>query len=148
VGRLLRKLKAMMGTAVLWGTGWFGFSALWFGVKYFGTIGIDTLGSVAAIFGVTGAMVGAGFAVLLGVAEGKHSFEELSYRRLAAWGAAGGLLVGVPLGIWLGVSAPLTTFGMLALFGAGSAAGTLAIARRGEDRALRGSAGAFLPEMD
>jgi hypothetical protein len=148
VGRLLRKLKAMMATAVLWGTGWFGVSALWFGVKYFGAIGIGTLGTVAGIFGVTGAMVGAGFAVVLGVAEGKHSFEELSYRRLAGWGAAGGLLVGVPLGLWLGIASPLTTFGLLALFGAGSAAGTLAIARRAEDRALGRGTGAFLPELD
>lgn len=148
MGTLLRKLKAVMGTAVIWGAGWFSLSALWFGVKYFGAIGIGTLGTVAAIFGATGALVGAGFAVLLGVAEGRHSFEELSYRRLAGWGAAGGLLVGIPLGLWLGISSPLTTFGLLALFGAGSAAGTLAIARRAEDRALGRGAGAYLPGRD
>ena len=133
---MLRKLRGLLGTAVIWGVGWFGLSAAYFGVTLFGDISMQLLLQVAVAFGVAGAFCGAGFSTVLGIAERKHTFDELSYVRLAAWGALGGLLWGAPLLAFLGAATQPQLFAMLALFGSGSAAGTLALARRADDRAV------------
>ncbi|HYR12251.1 MAG TPA: hypothetical protein VEQ60_30975, partial [Longimicrobium sp.] len=69
--------------------------------------------------------------------------DELSVSRVAAWGAAAGLLVGaIPfvlgdpnteMPVWL---LALVVIGSITLLSAASAAGSLALARTGERRAL------------
>lgn len=133
---MLRKLRGLLGTAVIWGLGWFGLSGAYWGVTLFGDVTARLLMGVAIGFGVAGALCGAGFSLVLGVAERKHTFDELSYRRLATWGALGGLLLGGPLLVWMGLGSDPRLFAMLAGFGSASAAGTLALARRADDAAL------------
>jgi len=93
-----------------------------------------------AVLGVLGFLGGGAFAIMLGVAGRHRSFNELSLPWVAAWGAAGGLLLGVTL---MGMAGALTprqwleaaVFGGTATTGsAAAAAGTLALARTGEDR--------------
>jgi hypothetical protein len=97
---------------------------------------------------VPGFFGGALFSTVLGIAGRRRRFDELSLPRFAAWGALGGLLLGlVPaalvavglaslrpdLGLW-----QLTAIisGPLILLGAASASGSLMLARRAKDREL------------
>jgi hypothetical protein len=97
---------------------------------------------------IPGFVGGALFSAVLGIAGRRRRFDELSLPRFAAWGALGGLLLSlVPaalvavglaslggkaiLGLWqftAVISAPLM------LLSAASAAGSLMLARRAEDR--------------
>jgi hypothetical protein len=87
-------------------------------------------------FGFLGFLAGVTFSVVLGLVERRHRFDQLSLPRFAAWGAIGGLLLAVmfiPVA-GLGADVLLGLGPLFALSGAGCAAGTLALARRGEDR--------------
>lgn len=91
------------------------------------------------IWTLWGALSGAIFAVVLAIAERRHTLAELSLARVAAWGAIGSLaLPGAftiadvmqttfPYAQWRFV---LIVLGIAAALGAGCAAGTLALARR------------------
>ena len=99
-------------------------SALFFSVQF-------------ATFGFVG---GAAFSTVLAVTEGRRRFDEMSLPRFAAWGAVGSFLLALPL-LQLAFD-PLALDGLfgiggvVALMGAGSAAGSLALARRADDREL------------
>jgi len=79
----------------------------------------------------------------VGLVEGRRRFDQMSLPRFAGWGAAGGFLLSAifvlavalaedPAFLWnLVVLGPI-----FAVAGAGSAAGSLALARRAEDREL------------
>jgi hypothetical protein len=87
------------------------------------------------IFGVLGFLAGATFSGVLGVAEGRRRFDEMSVPRFAALGAIAGLLFAVTLALALGLGGEFLVLGpVVALAGAISAAGTLALARKAEDR--------------
>ena len=64
--------------------------------------------------------------------------EEGWNKRFASWGAIVGLGLSLPLLSVIGGTAPLQLLfaGTLTMLGAGSAAGSLALARRAEDRDL------------
>jgi hypothetical protein len=94
-------------------------------------------------FGAFGFVAGVTFSGLLGLLEGRRRFDQMSLPRFAGWGAAGGFLLSAifvlavalgedPAFLWnLVVLGPI-----FAVAGAGSAAGSLALARRAEDREL------------
>ncbi len=94
-----------------------------------------------AVGAYPGFLCGAVFSAVLGIAEGRRRFDELSLPRFAAWGALGGLLLGV-LAVTAGMLGPGLTLldaiiaGVATLLGAGSAAGSLLMARRTDDREL------------
>jgi hypothetical protein len=97
--------------------------------------------AVGALPGFIGGVV---FSAVLGIAARHRRFEELSIPRFAAWGAVAGLLVGaLPLVLGEPTSAiPLwrlagAIIGSITLLSAGSAAGSLALARRTERREPR-----------
>ncbi len=83
---------------------------------------------------------GTAFSVVLSVAEGRRRFDEMSLLRFAAWGAVGSFLLALPLLLLVLEWGPLVDWfgvgGVMALMGAGSAAGSLALARRADDREL------------
>ncbi len=65
----------------------------------------------------------------------------MSLLRFAACGAVGGVLLAIPVLLLLAASDPSALYwfgnsGIVALLGAGSAAGSLALARRADDREL------------
>ena len=95
---------------------------------------VSALITLPVVFGVMGFMGGVAFSVVLGTAEGRRRLAEMSLPRFAAWGAVGGLLLSMLI---LGSEAwTVVVPGVMALLGAASAAGSLALARRADDREL------------
>jgi hypothetical protein len=131
---------------VTWAVGWGivgGLLGLGLGIafpQYFSLL--SSAVSTGAAFGVLGFFGGATFASVLRFTEGRRRFDELSLPRFTAWGAVGGLLLGsvVAAGDLFRAGDPLVvdvvTAGVTALLGAGCAATSLVIARRGDDREL------------
>ena len=85
-----------------------------------------------------GFLGGVAFAAVLGIAGRRRRFGELSIPRFAAWGAAGGLLVGA---LWLALALAsdpprwvlhAVVVGSVTLLSSISAAASLALARRAE----------------
>jgi hypothetical protein len=133
MGTLLRRVRGLLGTALTWGAGWFVLSAIVWGVTLFGDVPFGMILNLAAAVGVAGAVAGAGFAVVLGIAERSRTLDELSFLRITTWGALGGMLVGLPFLGELAASTYPAFFGILAGLGATSASGSLALARMADD---------------
>jgi polyferredoxin len=85
-----------------------------------------------AALAVPAFFAGLAFSVVLAVVEGRRSFEELKLSRLGVWGAVGGVLLGVAVGL------PVVGVAVLALTSGASAAGSLALARGGRQPELLG----------
>jgi hypothetical protein len=127
-------------------------AALWAVVAVLIGLAIDPDGSMDEMWPAIGAypgfLGGVVFSVVLGVAARRRRLDDLSLARVGAWGALAGLLVGtlpflvgeptteVPL--WL---LALGVIGTITLLSAASAAGSLAIARRADDRSDRSTGG-------
>jgi hypothetical protein len=121
-----------------WAIAWFGAGLILLLVVGFGAADIP----FPLLFGLLGFLAGVMFSVVLGVVEGRRRFDQMSLPRFAAWGGIGDLLLS---GIFVLAAAPggqglgeaLLVLGpVFALAGAGSAAGSLALARMAEDREL------------
>ncbi len=145
----IRRIRGGMGIALTWAAGWMPIGALtalslWVVLKpdvaFDNRVGlVRFIGTSAVIFGALGFVGGSIFSAVLRLAEGRRRFDELTLVRFATWGGVAGLLLG-------GVAA-MTMFGgpglqliddaivagVVTLLGAGSAAGSLAIARKAED---------------
>ncbi len=160
----LKRIRGAVSTALTWAAAWSGagaiiglvagiYSAVWGTgiaslIMTFLSPTIPGLIFTSALFGsvlfaMCGFAGGAAFSVVLSVAEGRRRFDEMSLLRFAAWGAVGGFLLAMPplLPLLLAATGPsaLYWFGtsvVVALLGAGSAAGSLALARRADDREL------------
>lgn len=143
---LLRRIRGILGLGVVFALGW-------------GAIGgvMEMLANVMPpgawihevdmwpqTLAIPGFLCGIATGIVLALTEGRRRFEQLSVGRFAAWGAVGGVLLGA-IGLANGLGGPITNVLLraavvltpLAILGATSAAGTLAIARKGEDRALQ-----------
>ena len=139
----LRRLRGAIGMGVTWALGW-AFSGILIGVLW--TLGVPMEWFVRVFdaplpaLAVPGFFAGATFSLVLGVAGRRRRFDELSLPKFTAWGSLGGLLLSLfPLGA-LGSQAPVATLavmaGTLTVLSGASAAGTLMLARMGEDRRL------------
>ena len=146
----LRRVRGAIGMGLTWAVAWFGAGMIMLlGLLLVtGSTGADVPYPLG--FGAFGFVAGVTFSGVLGIAEGRRPFDQMSLPRFAGWGAAGGFLlsaifvvvvalVGDPAFLRnLVVLGPVFAFG-----GAASAAGALALARRAEDReALEASEGA------
>ncbi len=157
----LRRVRGAIGMGLTWAAGWAAFGLL-IGVssKLFPSPLWDRFFEVfdapLPALAVPGFLGGAMFSLVLGVAARRRKFEELSMRRTAAWGALGGLLVGLlpaamvavglatidgPAGGVLGLTATITV--PLVVLCAGSASITLLVARRAENALNRPSSREF-----
>lgn len=134
----LRRIRGAIGVGLTWATCWglFG-GALWL---FRGAWEIAfTAGLTYAITGFVGGTL---FAAMLRLLEGRRRFDELRLSRFAVWGALGGLLIGAGDAVlmtmlWPGPDLLWEQFLVITtLFGATSAAGSLAIARVADDRRL------------
>jgi hypothetical protein len=146
----LRRIRGAIGMGLIWALAWFGAGIALLLVVGFGAADVPfPLG-----FGMLGFFAGVTFSVVLVILEGRRGFDQLSLPRFAAWGAAGGLLLSVMFVLAAAALAEGTAFirnlvflgPLFAVAGAASAAGSLALARMAEDRALP-SAGAHLAEV-
>ncbi len=137
----LKRIRGAVGMGLTWAAAWFGVGALIEVVTM--VLGISSNIAVlelAAAFAIMGFVGGAAFSTVLAVTEGRRRFDEMSLPRFAAWGAVGSFLLALPLLLlaWdpLALDGLFGIGGVVALMGAGSAAGSLALARRADDREL------------
>ena len=140
--RLLTRVRAALLMGVMWGVAWLPIGPL------IGFI-VDRDGSMDEPWILVGALPGflggVAFSVMLMIAERRRRFDGLSVGRVAAWGAMGGLVVGLapfvlgdrggePIPLWM-LSIPAS----ICLMGAASAAASLALARRAKLNVLDAS---------
>jgi hypothetical protein len=95
------------------------------------------------MLGAFGFVAGVIFSGVLGLVEGRRRFDQLSLPRIAAWGAVGGVLLSATFVLAVSLTGDPTFLWNLVVVGpvfaaaaAGSAAGSLALARRAQDREL------------
>jgi len=132
----LRRIRGAIGMGLTWAVAWFGA----------GMVLLLIVGPEAADvpfplgFGMFGFIAGATFSGVLGLIDGRRTFDQMSLPRFAGWGAAGGLLLSAIFVTvaGLGGNVLLVLAPVFAISSAASAAGTLALARKAEDRALLG----------
>lgn len=134
----LRRIRGAIGMGLTWAIAWFGAGLVLLLVVGFGAGDVP----FPLVFGVLGFLAGVMFSGVLGIAERRRRFDQMSLPRFAVWGGIGGLLLS---GIFVlaavlggeGLGEALLVLGpVFALAGAGSAAGSLALARMAEDRGL------------
>ena len=139
----LQRIRGAVGMGLIWAAGWFGMGVIFLSaLLVFGNppvgIGLAAVVANSALLAVSGFIGGVAFSGVLGIAEGRRRFDEMSLPRFAGWGAFGGLLVSALLlsnGL-SSVSGMVAVVSVVTLMGAGSAAGSLALARRADDREL------------
>ena len=145
--RWLRRIRGALGLGLTWGI--VGFT-IGMGIELIQNVWPNPLGSAVDIWPAAlaypGLLGGVAFSTVLGIAGRRRRFDELSLPRFAAWGAVGGLVVSLfPAAmVAMGLATPnipvwQITAGLAGpciLGGAVAAAGSLALARVAEDRAL------------
>jgi hypothetical protein len=128
--KLARLLRGAIGMGLTWALAWFA-AGMILGLIV-GPVGDDDV-PVPIVCGMFGFMSGVVFSGVLKLVAGRRRFDELSLLPFAGWGAVGGLSVWGLLAATAGPGGePLLLLPVFALAGAGSAAGTLALARRAE----------------
>jgi hypothetical protein len=144
--RGLRRIRGMLGMGLTWAIAW----AVIGGGIMEGIV--DPHGRILDMWpqtlAIPGFLLGVLFALVLTATEGRRSFDELSVRRSALWGALSGVVLGgVALaagifpGVVPGVLRAAAVIGPLATLSAGSAAASVAIAKRAGQRTLPSGAG-------
>lgn len=128
----LRRIRGAIGMGLIWAMAWFGAGLILLLVVGVGAADVP----FPLFFGLLGFLAGVTFSGILGIVEGRRRFHQMSLPRFAAWGGVGGFLLSVVLAIALGGGAFPVLGPIVALSGAGCAAGSLALARRAEDREL------------
>jgi hypothetical protein len=127
----LRRLRGAVGMGLVWGVAW---AIVGGGIM---EAFVDPDGRILdmwpQVLGMAGFLGGAAFSIVFGIAARRRSFEELSLARFAALGALGGVAAGAFL---MTTGAPLLIIAPAALLCAGSASGSLALARRVKAREL------------
>ena len=139
MGRLWRRIRAALGMGAAWGATWFAG-----GMALLLVVGPDAADVPFPIgFGFLGFLAGTLFSGILSLAAGGRRFDELSMPRFAGWGAAAGLIFSVLFVTVTGLVGAASLLDdlvylapLFAAAGAGSAGGSLALARLGEDPEL------------
>jgi hypothetical protein len=137
--RLLRRIRGIVGTALTWATAWGVVGAVWGGILSLvgdfppeaSEAGMILVGVL--FLGVYGFLAGVAFSLVVLAAEKRRTVQQLTLRRVAAWGGLGAtLMFAVPVALSTpSVLVKGITLVATALLGAGSAAASLAVARRG-----------------
>ncbi len=155
--RLFRRIRGIVSTGLTWAFGWGAVATvLKLGAATF--LGA-TLGSLMAVIvsGTTlGFVAGTSFGVILSITERRRTLDQLSLKRVAVWGALGGMglslllaprLLGAGLPLCVVVTSYLIPLGITGPLGAGFASGSVALARRsGPDLLDEGEDSPLLPD--
>jgi hypothetical protein len=132
---VLRRVRGAIGIGLTWAFAWSAAGAVprW-------VFGVETDAPLPILFGVVGLMAGVVFSLVLALSARRRSFEQMSLPRFAGWGAVGGVLVSALFArlASLGLGDALALAPVLAAASAACAAGSLAVAKRAERRALPG----------
>jgi hypothetical protein len=138
MNKWLRRIRGAIGMGVTW-------AVVWAPVAVLIGLLVDPDGSMdemwPAIGAIPGFLGGVVFSAVLAVAARRRGVDELSIPRVAAWGAAAGLLVGAfpftigesttEIPLWLLAT---VVIGSITVLSAASAAGSLALARKAQAR--------------
>ena len=129
----LRRIRGAIGMGLTWAAAWFGAGLILLLIVGVGAADVP----FPLFFALLGFLAGVTFSGVLGIVEGRRRFDQMSLPRFAAWGAIGGLLLSGIFAWAAGLGGEFLVLGPLfALSGAGCAAGSLALARKAEDREL------------
>ena len=130
----LKRIRGMVGMGLIWAAGWSPIGAV------IGLVGGGGAVALAISWAQIGFMGGVLSTAFLGITNVHRRFDEIEMS-LRVFGAIGGTVGGLLTWFVLSTGGPIT-LGSLAmasfvfLLGAGSAAGSLALARRAHDREL------------
>lgn len=152
MNKWLRRVRGALGMGLTWAAGW-ALGGLLIGVTSILLPGLpwdsffDVFDAPLPALAIPGFVGGALFSIVLGIAGRRRTFHELSLPRFAAWGAVGGLLLTlfpfalVAVGLASTEGGKFDAWHVIAVISgpfiflsALSAAGSLMLARRGEDR--------------
>ena len=154
---LLRRIRGIIKTGLTWAVGWgAGLGLLQIVVSIGAGYPLTLLGSIVG-GAMSGFIAGASFATILSITERHRTLDQLSLKRVALWGSIGGaglfllvvpqmLSAGMPLGML--ITAYLGPTLIAGLLGAGSAAGSVALARRGDESLIEGAHDVALLERE
>lgn len=134
MSRWRRRIRGALGMGLVWGVAWLGV-----GLVLLAIVGPDAADVPFPLgFGALGFLAGVAFSGVLGLIEGRRTFDQMSLPRFAAWGGLGGALFAAVFVAVAGLGVEALV-GLGVVFGGASAAcaaGSLALARRAEDRDL------------
>jgi hypothetical protein len=140
--RWLRRIRGAIGMGLVWGVAW-GLAGSLVTLGFLVRTGSRPDAPFPILFGFFGFVAGVIFSAVLGVVEGRRRFGQMSLPRFAAWGAIGGLVLATTFVLTISLGGDPAFLQYLLVLGpvfaaaaAGSAAGSLALARRAQDRAL------------
>lgn len=138
----LRRARGAIGMGMTWAVAW-GLGGVLVTLGFLVRTGSRPDAPFPIMFSVAGFIAGLLFSGILGLVEGRRRFDEMSPRRFAAWGAAGGFVLATGFVVAVSLAGDggflwnLVFLGpVFAIAGAGSAAGSLALARRAQNRGL------------
>jgi len=139
--RWLRRIRGVIGMGLTWAVAWALVGVL-IGLAW--TLGVpmewfvEVFDAPLPALAVPGFFAGAVFSTVLGIAGRRRRFDELSLPRFAAWGAVGGVLLTLPIVAMAEAPGAVmaVAVGTVTLLSAGSAAGSLVLARMSEKREL------------
>jgi hypothetical protein len=132
--RWLRRVRGAVGMGLIWAAGGAGVGGL---IELLDNVLPGGLAMASAVdmwpqtLAIPSFLGGVVFALVLGIAGRRRRFHELSLPQFAGWGAVAGLLLG---GFAVSKGAPALFMGITTIWSAVAAAGSLALARVGEDR--------------
>ena len=98
MNKWLQRIRGAVGMGLTWAVAW-GFVGALLGLSLVGPVAIV---GVSLLFALYGLICGGGFSVVLGLTEGRLTFEEMSLKRFAVCGALAPLLMQVMLVTALG----------------------------------------------
>ena len=138
----LRRIRGAIGMGLTWAAAWGGAGTI-VSLGFLLRTGSRPDAPFPLMLGAAGFVAGLIFSGVLGLVEGRRRFDQMSLPRFAAWGAAGGFLLAATFVLGVSLSGDpgflwnLVVVGpAFAVAAAGSAAGSLALARRARDRVL------------
>ncbi|MFL5619480.1 MAG: hypothetical protein ACJ79A_13915 [Gemmatimonadaceae bacterium] len=138
----VRRIRGAIGMGLTWAAAWSGAGTLMM-LGFLLRTGSRPDAPFPFMFGAAGFVAGVLFSGVLGLAEGRRRFDQMSLPRFAAWGAAVGFLLSATFVLAVSLAGDRTFLLNLVVVGpvfavaaAGSAAGSLALARRAHDRDL------------
>ena len=134
----LRRIRGALGMGLTWAVGWtvVGMSIMILADRFLG-FDASVVDIWVPVFAYPAFVSGVTFSVVLGIAGGRRRLDEMSMPRFAGWGALGGLLVSAFIMTVAGFAPwSLVVAGIVTVLCTGSAAGSLVLARKAEERAL------------
>jgi len=138
--RWLRRIRGAIGMGLTWAAVWGGAGTLVM-LGFLVVSGSRPDAPFPFMFGAAGFVAGVIFSGVLGLVEGRRRFDQMSLPRFAVWGATGGFLLSATFVLAVSLAGDpgflwnlLVVGPAFAIAAAGSAAGSLALARRAQGR--------------